>query len=227
MGLNLCVGYLADLALHDEEAVVEVRDDFERLNQFLRGQGLPPHHEPETVKTFSCDMYGYSGLHYLRRIAAHLAAGRPLPAPGDSDASKDPLLAARYAEEPGGRSIFHRLFGRKRNSFEHLIQHSDAEGYYLPQDFPDVLVADPDQWKIPGALIGSSPRLLAECEALAGVLELPLHLNPDAEEVGLAPESQGKSEIKWKRYGVESFTCLRLHAAAKHSIATGAAVVFC
>ncbi|MGI5156389.1 hypothetical protein [Microbispora sp. CA-102843] len=31
----------------------------------------------------------------------------------------------------------------------------------------------------------------------------------------------------WRRYGVESFTCLQLTAAARHSIATGAAIVFC
>lgn len=228
MGLDLSVGYLADLAENDEEGAAVARRDFEVLNEFLRHEGLPPHHEPENAPPFSCQLWGYAGLHYLRRIAAHVAAGRPMPEPGREGAADDPILLARYAGQPENKSLFRKFFGRANRSlgFEHLIDHSDAEGYYLPRDFTKVLVASPE-WKIPGCSIGSAPRLLAECERLATLLELPLDLDPESKEMWAAPDSQGKGDIKWKRYGVESFTCLRLYVAAKHSVATGAALIFC
>lgn len=49
MGLALSVGYLADVAQHDPEGATRERADFDLLNQFLRSQGLPPHHEPEDI----------------------------------------------------------------------------------------------------------------------------------------------------------------------------------
>lgn len=70
-------------------------------------------------------------------------------------------------------------------------------------------------------------RLKGDCEALAGVLELPLDLDPESEEVSRAMESQGEGARTWQRDGIESFTCLQLYAAANHSITTGAALVFC
>jgi hypothetical protein len=229
MGLNLSVGHLAELADHDAAGAARVRADFEVLYKFLRSKSLPPHREPEEVRPLSCEMWGYSGLHYLRRAAAHLAAAKTLPPPGDKNASNDSILLARYAARPGKRSLIGRWFGgwTRTPDFEHVIQHSDAEGYYLPQDFAEVLVAGADRWKIPGEYIGSSVRLLDECERLARALELPLDLDPESEEVWLAPDSQGEGDMKWKRYGVESLSCLRLHAAAKYSLATGAAIVFC
>lgn len=229
MGLSLSVGYLADVSQGDPDAAAEVRRQFGHLNEFLHSRGLPLHEEPDDVDPLSCSMYGYSGLHYLRRIAAHLAAGRPLPPPGDEKASKDPVLLTRYARNnPPGTLARHlgriSVFAHR---FDHLIEHSDAEGYYLPRAFKHVLLAEPPIWKIPGALIGSALRLKEDCEALAHVIELPLDLDPESEEVWSATESQGEGERLWQRYGIESFTCLQLHAAANHALKTGAAVVFC
>jgi len=75
-------------------------------------------------------------------------------------------------------------------------------------------------------MVGSSPRLLEECQRLASELKLPLDLDPEAREVYALVESQGMGDTTWKRYGMESFSCLRLYRAATHSIKTGAAVVF-
>ncbi len=177
-------------------------------------------------------MYGYSGLHYLRRIAAHLDLSGKLPSPGDKDASNDAFLQKYYQLVEGKPSRFFnrlRLLQRpstQKKAFDHLVFHSDAEGYYLPQDFPAVLFP-PASIEIPGGMIGSSIQLLDECSRLAKTLELPLDLNPEAEDVWNACESQGTGATQWQRYGIESFTCLRLHAAAQHSMKTGAAIVFC
>src|SRR5882724_9138111 len=95
MGLALQVGYLADLIENDPEGAEESLQDFAQVNIVLKKHGLRSHDEP-TVQTkggvFSCDMWGYSGLHYLRRIAAHLELRGALPDPGNGNASKDPVV---------------------------------------------------------------------------------------------------------------------------------------
>ncbi|MBK7838296.1 MAG: hypothetical protein IPJ49_11585 [Candidatus Obscuribacter sp.] len=108
--------------------------------------------------------------------------------------------------------------------FDHLIVHSDAEGYYIPQSIGHVLVA-PDELELSGLSGRQMP--CATNVKLASALELPLDIDPEAEEVWQAAESQGIGFVKWQRYGIESYCCLRLYRAATHSIETGAAIVFC
>lgn len=229
MGLAIEVGYLADMLENDEEGAAWFREELAKLEQFLPTQGLKPHVEATECPVFSAEMYGYSGLHYLRRLAAHLNIRGTLPEPGGQDAAKDPVLESYIglfnAPAP---SLVDRLFGKKAVSreYDHLIIHSDAEGFYLPQDFPNVLIP-PESLAIPGGMIGSSHRLLAEIESLAAALELPLTLDPEDDEVWNAADDQGEAATGWKRYGVESFTCIRLYRAAKHSIEHSAAIVFC
>ncbi len=228
MGLCVCVGYYADLVTVDEEGANWFRNEVERLNRFLESAGLSPHTEPENCPDWSADMFGYSGLHYLRRIAAHLELGATLPEPGGADAPEDPVLQEYYKSvSNSGASFWKSLFGRKaaNRAFDHLINHSDAEGFYVPQDFPDVLLP-PEDLEIPGGLVGSSVRLLEETRVLAEQLELPLDLDPESDEVFESAESQGEGDQRWKRYGIESYTCLTLHKAARLSIEHGALVVF-
>lgn len=227
MGLTLAVGILAE---HDDEGAAHYREQFEILNRYLATIGLPPHQEPEQCEEFSGDMYGYSGVHYLRRFAAYLDLRRGLPTPGDDDASKSPVLTEYYAafdrqSKPGALG---RLFGvkPKPRRFDHLIIHSDAEGYYLPQDFPEVLLPG-EAYPVAGGMVGSSPRLLEECAIIAGHLKLPLNLDGEDDRLYEAIDTQGQPGTEgWQRYGVESLTCLRLYQAAKHSVETGAAIVF-
>jgi hypothetical protein len=188
----------------------------------LAENGLPTYEEPETAswEPVSFDMYGYSGLHYLRRIAAHLAAGLPLPEPGDDGASEDPVQEAYYDAVTGKRKLFRRSprFDRR---FDHLLVHSDAEGFYVPVEFDEVLFTD----DVPGTMLGSSQRLVRECEEVADALGVPRELDPESEELWNASANQGEGE-DWRRYGVESFTCVRLLAAARASAERGAAVTF-
>ncbi len=223
MGLDITVGFLVDLAEHDPEEVDDVRADFAVVNEVLADNGLPTYEEPVAAEwePFAVQMYGYSGLHYLRRIAAHLAAGRPLPPPGDDDASDDEVLAAYYGER-GFRRLFRRgpsyeFDGR----FEHLIKHSDAEGFYVPVEFGAVIYDD----RIVGTMLGSSHALAHECAELARTLGIP-DLDPESEELWDAADEPGAGPEQWQRYGIESFTCARLLAAARLSVERGAAVVF-
>jgi hypothetical protein len=230
MGLTLVVGALAELLEDSVEGAARLESQFAAVNQALAAASLPAHTEPRTLapdRRWSGDMYGYFGLHYLRRIAAYVAAGRSLPRPGDDGASDDPVLDAYFAVAEGrAPSLFGRMLGRPRpaRAFDHLILHSDAEGYYLPIEFREVVFPDPDL-EVDGAMIGSSPMLLRECERLATVLGIPPDVVPESDELVEAAESQGQGE-GYLRYGQEVFACVQLREAARRSVATGAAIVF-
>lgn len=224
MGLALCVGVPSEIRDSDPEYIAYFEQQVEAINGVLESFDLPPHHEPfdvEDERTFECDMIGYSGLHYLRRIAAHLALGKELPPPGDDGAASDSVLSDYY-------KIFDANFARGQATgipFQHLIVHGDAEGYYLPVEFDDVIIPDASL-EIAGGMLGSSHALLRECKELAQALELPEDLSLEGEAVWEATESQGEGNEKWERYGIESYTCLALLKACEASIETGAAIVF-
>ena len=96
MGLSLTVGMLADLLVHDNEGAEWFKDYFASLNRYLANTGMQPHNEPENCEIFSCQLLGYSGLHYLRRLAAHVQLRPTLPPPGGEDISKDAVIGEYY-----------------------------------------------------------------------------------------------------------------------------------
>lgn len=229
MGLDLEVGILADLKQHDEDGYQHYLGQFSAVNKCLQSVGLPEHREPGQLaddRIFSCSMGGYSFLHHLRRLAAHLALGKPLPPPSEAEAPEDPVVAAYYAQRAPRQGLLARLLRRTAPGlrFEHLMLHSDAEGFYLPFEFPSVLFPD-DALGVAGGMVGSAPRLHAECVELAAVLGIPLELDHESDEMAAALEEPGVSG--WQRHGTASFVCLRLIRACEASAASGAAIVFC
>ncbi|MFD0355251.1 hypothetical protein ACFVHW_16165 [Streptomyces sp. NPDC127110] len=214
MGLNLVVGVLVDTEHDDYTAMV--RTDFVAIGELLERAGARQWTEPdldeEAVAEF--EVWGYSGLHTLRRLAVHLAASGRLPEPLEDGqrATDDPLLDKVYdalPSDPPGR-------------FDHLVHHSDCEGYYVPVDFAQVIVDN----RAPGGYLGSSVRLLEEARRLAEALGLPEDLDPQAKEVFEAADAEMPATEGWQRYGVESYVCLQLLQAAKLSVSTGAAIAF-
>jgi hypothetical protein len=227
MGLSLEVGMLADLRENDFEGYERYRNQFELLNEYLGEIGLPSHHEPENCEIWSCEMYGYSGLHYLRRIAAHIDLKGILPSVGSKENLDDMFLENYYIyAENRNTNILAKLFQSKyKFRVNHLILHSDADGFYLPINFDKVLYTDPEL-EIAGNTVGSAMQLLRECERLASILEIPPDINEQSDELWEAADSQGESSIQWQKYGIESFTCVHLIKACRKSIETGAAIVF-
>lgn len=196
---------------------------FAALRACLRASGVASYKEPIELKqrrSFSCQMWGYSGLHHLRRYAAYLAVNHPSYVPARKLPDDTDQLVRQYYSEVGDGS-------ESGLPFQHLMLHSDAEGYYVPEDFPRVIDPGNRYFKAVGGPIGSTQRLLAECEQIANHLQLPLSLDPESSDVWQAADEPGKGDRRWQHYGIESFSCLRLVHACKHSIETGAAIVFC
>jgi hypothetical protein len=80
MGLSLSVGILAELAEMDAEGYEYHQSQFAQLNRALLAAGQAPHEEPTVPHgraPWSCAMWGYSGVHYLRRIAPTWIAPSP------------------------------------------------------------------------------------------------------------------------------------------------------
>lgn len=215
MGLGVEVGIIADLVENGDESFEYYEDQFAAINEVLDELGLPQHTEPSRVDDIvSFDMWSYSGLHYLRRFAAHIDENGKPPTPGDENAAVDPILQKYYAEDGSAPEC----------RFAHLMDHSDTEGYYIPVDFPAPIHV-PEDSEITGGIVGSSHRLLAECEELAKHLGLPADIDPESDAIWDAAENQGSGD-GWEKYGVESFTCLRLMHAARASIKNRSAIVF-
>jgi hypothetical protein len=230
MSLSIVVGILANcIAQKEDEAVGVFESRFARVNEVLREEGLPEHHEPRDLKgrkPWGYSNLSYGDLHRLRRLAAHVrlrflqADGNfepfeEWPAPCDPGVTptedNDPVLADYYQE--GLDALF-----------DHLCWHSDFEGFYLPADFSDVIVPRDELFDGVGGYIGSSRNLQIDCEWVAQVIGLPLHLDPNGKL--FRDTVQGERGEGWWMYPRECEMCLKLYIAAQASLELGAAIVF-
>jgi hypothetical protein len=217
MGLNVIVGIWKERA--DTDEMTSFGQDLNKINGFLRKIGQPPHLEPRASSTFGEDI-GYSGIQRLRRLAAHLEyeAGLPENLARGERATSDPSLR-RYYER------------KDRGKFDHLIQHSDCEGYYLPRDFPDVLFCE----GLHSQAVGSVVRLQSELKTIKEALQIPL----DQTSGTVARRVETKPGFwkyvppegphlgpPWHYLGLEAETCLQMLEACQTSLETGCALIF-
>jgi len=214
MGLAIEVGYLADmLAQGDAEAAEDFESTLAEVNRVLASEGLPQHVEPRNAPTQAtrCSTAGfpYSTLHYLRRAYAHRVRDpqwSAAPVPAGVDPAADPEVEAQTEQFDS-----------------HLLCHSDAEGWYLPIDFAQVVFAN-EHDDIPGGMLGSSQRLRAELAMVAPALDIALDAGgelSDAEAARL--DAVDTDDPMWR----ELLAWLALWEAARISIASGSAIVFC
>ncbi len=210
MGLAISVGILADVMENDPEDADWVREEIEQINLVLSERDLPPHAEPESLPSFSTrdamDSFPYSFLHYLRRFYAHVKA--------DSSWQPTPILEG---QDPIDDDPFYKEFEIDCDS--HLLCHSDAEGYYVPIDFDEVIVDE----RVSGEMLGSSVRLMDELVKVAPYLNIPLsngYLTDGNAEV-LAQEEEDSSPF-W----IERLVWFALYENARLSIEHKAAIHF-
>jgi hypothetical protein len=212
MGLSVQVGLLAGLLDSDPEGAEWFKEELARINRLLGDNGLPLHMEPRELPQLASrsalDSYPYSFLHYLRRVAARRLEDpdwEATPLPEGEDPSEDPAIDEEL--------------GLMRS---HLICHSDAEGYYVPIDFDEVLFDDSEEIA-GGGLVGSSQRLLAELQAVAPALGIALEEGrlTDEEAERISEEVHEEGEL-WIEKGV----WLDLFEAARLSLQHGSVIVF-
>jgi hypothetical protein len=211
MGLAVNVGVLVELAELDQEGLEAYRGYFSAVSDLLAEHGLPPHQEPEKLPPVQgrCGILGYpySFLHHLRRVYAHLTADPDWvaePAESDERASEDPLV-----EEV------------TMDMTSHLLCHSDAEGFYLPIDFREVLFDE--QERVPGGMVGSSYRLREELVSIAPALGISLSGDElsDAQAQAINDDAEAQKGL-W----IERLVWLSLFEAARLSIAHKTAICF-
>lgn len=95
----------------------------------------------------------YSNLHALRGFAAHIEME-----------GVEPDLAAKL----GGYKALRQMYDTSRSQkFEHLIEHSDCDGYYLPVEFSTPIEL---QGQEAGQSVGSCQALLQELNSLTEAL---------------------------------------------------------
>jgi len=221
MGLAVCVGMLAELLEDDPEGAEAFEEDLAEANRVLAAAGLPRHAEPrgplELDSRASIDGFPYSFIHYLRRAYAHRVLSPDwvaTPLPDDADPTEDPKIQALLD-----------------GSESHLLCHSDAEGFYLPVDFKDVLFdeedgdedEDEEETGLPGGMLGSSYRLLEELVFVAPALGIRLTDGKLSDEEAERIDALIEDDDGLYR---EYMSWLLLYESARLSIAHKTAIVF-
>jgi hypothetical protein len=208
MGLGISTHFLADMLAHDAEGAEWIQRNLGAVNEMLAERDLPPHIEPTTIATKMrqhCGSFPYSFLHYLRRAFAHVHEHLALTPVADGD---DP--AEDTAVEDAAA-----LFDT------HLLCHSDAEGYYVPIDFDEVIV-DTDERGLPGGFLGSTQRLMAELAQTAPAIGIALEHGTLSDAEVEAINRDADDGPYWR----ERLVWLTLFEAARVSLADKTMIVF-
>ena len=239
MGLSITVGVLADLLENDEEGASWVAGHFTEINELLKANGLQEHAEPEKCDAWSRDGYGYSGLHALREIAGLVWMNENIPhdvlLTGTDTPYEEKLFATALPLVLGEdkRGWVSKLFRKKQEApslhFLHLVVHSDAEGYYVPVDFPLPLV--PSVMTEDSASIwplGSVQQLKRELITIKSHLQIPDGLTSQSENLEelLESDDQRKSGLGWEAQPIATYSALIMLEACEASLKTGAAISF-
>lgn len=211
MGLAVTVGVLSDLLENDPEGAEWMEEDLAAANALLAANNLPTHVEPRDPlpEASRCphNSFSSSSLHYLRRVYAHVTkepTWRASELAEGEDPTKDPVL------------------GEVTNEMQsHLVCHCDAEGFYLPIDFTEVLIDD--EGELPGGMLGSTQRLMAELATLAPVLKIELK---DGELSNAEAKRLNREAEKRASFWTEKLVWLSLFEAARLSLKYKSAICF-
>jgi hypothetical protein len=149
----------------------------------------------------------YSDLHFLRGLAVLVEQ--------DSDMS-----ATTQEELEAAAEAFYKREDQSTR-FEHLLQHADDSGYYVPFEFPKGMwvegTIEEDEVQIS---IGSSQALLRELDALGPVIGL-------AGDLGDLGEEELIEQAEQHRWPIAAYVWGVLRYYARESVNRTGIVLFC
>ncbi|MBW2960553.1 hypothetical protein [Mesonia aestuariivivens] len=164
MGLQISSGLLIEFKENKPEGYEYYKAELEKVNKLLLENDIEAHQETEDkeLETLALGGMPFAYLHYLRRFFAYNMVHEDwTPEVFDSAAepTDDPIL-----EE------------ESMMMYSHLLTHSDSAGFYIPQEF-DEIIFETDETPVQGGIIGSSYRLLKELKEIASKLGVILDKN--------------------------------------------------
>jgi hypothetical protein len=231
--VHVVVGLFADDLMREEGEFAEFRrspetdsslfDQFERLTKLLESKGICGYSEPGNC---SNPYDGYIttklALQKLRLAATHLLEFGRIRVPSGEQFVAGVIERSYKSGGLAKKRFLESDAHLARRSFQHLIYCGQYSGFYVPADFPLIIEADEDL-DASGKFVGSSIRLLDECNRLADAIELPETLTSGLDEewdFATGPHVAGS-----RRYSAEAHACCVLREAALNSIETGCAIL--
>jgi hypothetical protein len=212
MGLDVTLMPLKKV-LQDEKRAAE-------HHAFLKQTGLtmPPGSDEDFH--YSEQVGPFAVFHHLWRYAAHLdIRGEPPPEPGTH-----PLDDACYQQ----------AVAKPKTKFDHLLRHSDDNGYYYPIDFPEMVLVTVQpasqggflkkmfgggsKPQAPPVTVGSAVRLHQELLQINEFLRVPVR-----DEVPSETYADGIHGDEW---GDEKWSWVVLYFMSRKAIEHGQIVVF-
>lgn len=213
MGLAVGIAVLQDLCENDPEGEQWLHKGLDEANRLLCAAGYVRHDEPRVLPRLQSrapiNGFPYSFLHYLRRAYARRRADPnwvATPLSDGDDPCNDVVLTEAYDDLDS-----------------HLLCHSDAEGYYFPVKFREVIFADTQDSPLPGGMLGSSYRLLEELIDVAPALGIALDAGHLSDEEANRIAGQCDDDTGIYR---ELIVWLALFESARLSIEHKTAIVF-
>lgn len=213
MSLAISVGVLASGPDADPAVVESDREAFGHVNRVLAENDLPPHDEPEVLPGFPYRghviSFPYEWFFHLQRAVAYARH-----APGE-------FCPVKEGENP----VKDKRVQDEWNTYidSHVVCHSYSEGFYVPIAFEYPLADSRRENGLPGFLLGSSVRALAELRRTAPLLGIPLqegNLSDDDARI-LAKEPDGAHP-----YWIERKAWFSFFEACRYSVEHKCAVMF-
>ncbi len=197
MGLAITSGEYAYFLEEDPEGAEWLEEDLLKINLALKEKGFREHTEPKKIPetNMSCiEGFPYSFLHYLRRVYALNELGEKITPTNGEITEQD-------------ESIIEKVSGKLSS---HLLCHSDAEGYYVPIEFNDVIFNS----ELPGEILGSRQKLFSEIIKIANLINIEVIDNSISE----ITESELAEANENNPYYIERVVWFALYENCKNSI---------
>jgi hypothetical protein len=161
----------------------------------------------------------YAVFHHLWRYAAHLEINGKSPKEPGTHPKDDP--------------VYLQAIAKPHTRFEHLLRHSDDEGFYYPIDFEKLLEIsiEPPQGGFLKKLFGGNAPTGGAPISFGSAIQLQKELLEINEHLGVPVRDEVPSEtyadgIHGDEWGDEKWTWVVLYFMSKKAIEHGQIVVF-